>query len=204
MPNPKINWVNDHTKICDRLDARLQLMQDYLDSKPESFDGFAVKHFLLHQAHEQIACYRQAIEAPDLVGCVACRRVLETGQTFLEHYLPTYNFRETEHSTEYKRDTTFPILPQLLALHDAARLNDPRETPDPGIFGLPELDTPERISHLALKNWINTRTCYSILHEIEQRGDFQITWGVADDGYSDTVCISRAATDATGRQPKLG
>ena len=42
MPNPKINWVNDHTEICDRLDARVQRMQGYLDSKPDDFDGFAV------------------------------------------------------------------------------------------------------------------------------------------------------------------
>ena len=33
MPKHTINWVNDHPKICDRLDARVQLMQDYLDSK---------------------------------------------------------------------------------------------------------------------------------------------------------------------------
>ena len=42
MPNHTINWVNGHTLICDRLDARVQLMQDYLDSKPDDFDGFAV------------------------------------------------------------------------------------------------------------------------------------------------------------------
>ena len=35
MPNLKINWVNDHTQICDRLNERVQLMEDYLDSKPE-------------------------------------------------------------------------------------------------------------------------------------------------------------------------
>ena len=38
------------------------------------------------------------------MGCVACRRSLETGQSFSEHYLPAYNFRETERGTEYKRD----------------------------------------------------------------------------------------------------
>ena len=32
MPNPKINWVDDHTEICDQLDERVQFMQDYLDS----------------------------------------------------------------------------------------------------------------------------------------------------------------------------
>ena len=40
-----------------------------------------------------------------------------------------------------------------------------------------ELDKAERVTHLALKNRINVRTCYAILHEIEKRGDFQITWG---------------------------
>ena len=43
MPNPKINWVNDHSKICDRLDERVQRMQDYLDSKPDDFDGITAK-----------------------------------------------------------------------------------------------------------------------------------------------------------------
>ena len=47
MPYPKINWINDHTQICDRLDARVQLMQDYLDGKPDGFDGITVKRFLL-------------------------------------------------------------------------------------------------------------------------------------------------------------
>ena len=54
-----------------------------------------------------------------------------------------------------------------------------------------ELDTPERVTHLAAQNRIRPWTCYAILHEIEQRGDFQVTWGFADDGYSDTVRISR-------------
>ena len=94
MPKHTINWVNDHPKICDRLDARVQLMQDYLDSKPDNFDGIAVKRFLLGQAREQVAWYRQSIDALDFVGCVTCRRSLETGQSFLEHYLPAYNFRE--------------------------------------------------------------------------------------------------------------
>lgn len=54
-----------------------------------------------------------------------------------------------------------------------------------------ELSKTERVTHLAAKNRIRPRTCYAILYEIEQRGDFQITWGFADDGYSDTVHISR-------------
>ena len=83
MPKLKINWVNDHTQICDRFNERVQLMEDYLDSKPEDFDGIAVKRFLLGQAREQVAWYRQSIDALDFVGCVACRRALETGQSFL-------------------------------------------------------------------------------------------------------------------------
>ena len=54
-----------------------------------------------------------------------------------------------------------------------------------------ELDKTERVTHLASKNRIPAGTCYAILHEIERRGDFQITWGLADDGYSDTVRILR-------------
>lgn len=54
-----------------------------------------------------------------------------------------------------------------------------------------ELDKTERVTHLASKNRIPVQTCYAILHEIEQRDDFQITWGLADNGYSDTVRISR-------------
>ena len=52
MLNQKINWVNDHTEICDCLDERVQLMQDYLDTKSDDFDGLAVKRFLLCQARE--------------------------------------------------------------------------------------------------------------------------------------------------------
>lgn len=54
-----------------------------------------------------------------------------------------------------------------------------------------ELDKTERVPHLASKNRIRPQTCYAILHEIEARGDFHITWGLADDGYTDTVRISR-------------
>ena len=58
MPNPKIHWVNDHTQICDRLDERVQLMQDYLASKPDDFDGIAAKRSLLGQVREQVTWYR--------------------------------------------------------------------------------------------------------------------------------------------------
>ena len=136
MPNHKINWVNDHTQICDRLDERVQLMQDYLDRKPDDFDGIAAKRSLLGQAREQVTWYRQSIDTLDYVGSVAYRRALETGQSFLEHYLSAYNFRETERGTEYKRDPTFPILPQLWSRHDATSFDDAGETPDSGVFDL--------------------------------------------------------------------
>ena len=100
---PKINWVNE----------RVQRMQDYLDGKPDDFDGIDVKRFLLGQAREQVTWYRQLIEGLDFVGALACRRALESGQPFLEHYLPAYNFRETDRGTEYKRDPDFPTLPEL-------------------------------------------------------------------------------------------
>ena len=56
-------------------------MQDYLDGKSDDFDGLAVKRFLLGQAREQVSWYRQSIDALDFVGCVACRRALESGTT---------------------------------------------------------------------------------------------------------------------------
>ena len=54
-----------------------------------------------------------------------------------------------------------------------------------------ELDKVERVSHLASKNRIRSQTCYAILHEIKARGDYELTWGLVDDGYSDTVRILR-------------
>ena len=136
MPEHKINWVNDHIEICDRFDARVQLMQDYLDGKPDDFDGIAVKRFLLDQAREQVSWYRQSIDALDYVGCVACRRALETGQPFLEHYLPAFDFRDTERGTEYQRDAAFPVLPELWKRHDVTRFDDAGETADDGLFDL--------------------------------------------------------------------
>ena len=139
MQKHKIQWVTDHTQICDRLDERVQLMQNYLGGKPDDFDGYHVKQFLLSQAREQVTWYRQAIKALDFVGAVACRRALETGQSFLEHYLLAYNFRETERGTEYKRDPDFPILPPMWSRRDPddeRDFPDVSETPD---GGLPDL-----------------------------------------------------------------
>ena len=126
MPKHTVHWVNDNTEICDRLDARIQLMQDYLDSKPDDFDGIAAKRFLLGQAREQVTWYRQSIEALDFVGAVACRRALETGQPFLEHYLPAYNFRDTE----------FPLLPKMWTRFDDEGYLDASEDGDDEIFDL--------------------------------------------------------------------
>ena len=67
------------------------------------------------------------------------RRALETGQPFLEHYLPAHNFRETERGTEYKRDPDFPILPPLWSRRDPdadERFENAGETPDDRIFDL--------------------------------------------------------------------
>ena len=110
------------------------------DRKPDDFDGITAKRFLLGQARAQVSWYQQSIEALDFVGCVACRRALETGQPFLEHYLPAYNFRETDRGTEYKRDPDFPILPPLWSRRDPdddeRDFPDVVETPD---SGLPDL-----------------------------------------------------------------
>ena len=56
-----------------------------------------------------------------------------------------------------------------------------------------ELDKAERVTHLASKNRIRVQTCYAILHEIEARGDYEVSWGLADDGYSDTVRTSQTS-----------
>ena len=192
MPKYTVKWVNDHTEIYDRLNARVQLMEDYLDSKPDDFDGIAVKQFLLGQAREQVSWYRQSIDALDFVGCVACRRSLETGQSFLEHYLPAYNFRETERGRSISGMLRFHFCPRCghgSTMRDISMLVKLQTTK---FLIYAELDKTERVTHLAAKNRIRPRTCYAILYEIEQRGDFQITWGFADDGYSDTVRISRA------------
>ena len=52
-----------------------------------------------------------------------------------------------------------------------------------------ELDKAERVTHLASKNRISVQACYVILHEIEQRGDYKVTWFSTDDGYVDSIRI---------------
>ena len=113
-------------------------MENYLNSKSNDFNGIMTKRFLLGQARELVTWYRQSIDALDFVGAVTCRRALETGQPFLEHYLPAYNFRETEHGTEYKRDPAFSVLPELWSRPTDAEgdFQDAGETPDTGIFDL--------------------------------------------------------------------
>ena len=136
MAKHRVEWVDDHIEICDRLDERVRLMKDYLDSKSDDFDGITAKRFLLSQACELVSWYRQSIEELDLVGCVTCRRALESGQSVLEHFLPAFNFRETTQGTEYKRDNTFPLLPKLWARNDDGRLHDVNEVGDDEIFDL--------------------------------------------------------------------
>ena len=38
MPKHTVPWINDHTEICDRLDARVQLMEDYLTMRQSTPD----------------------------------------------------------------------------------------------------------------------------------------------------------------------
>ena len=115
-------------------------MQDYLDSKPDDFDGIETKRFLLAQAREQVTWYKQSIKALDFVGAVACRRALETGQPFSGALSAgVYNFRETDRGTEYKRDPDFPLLPRLWSRPDPdndERFDDAGETPDTTVFDL--------------------------------------------------------------------
>ena len=74
------------------------------------FDGIDAKRFLLGQAREQVSWYRQSIKALDFVGSVACRRALETGQTFLEYYLPG---TQLPRNRPWHRIQTRPRLPDL-------------------------------------------------------------------------------------------
>ena len=207
MPNHTINWVNDHTEICDRFDERVQLMETYLNSKPDDFDGIATKRFLLGQAREQVTWYRQSINGLDFVGVVACRRALESGQPFLDTICrhttsvkPTaaQNTNATPTSRSCHQCGRDPIPTQMRGSQMLVKL----QMADYLIYA--ELDKAERVTHLASKNRIPVQTCYAILHEIEVRGDYKVVWGLVDGGYTNTVCISRAATDATERNPKLG
>ncbi len=88
-------------------------MQDYLDSKPDDFDGIATKRFLLGQARDQVTWYRQSIDALDFVGTVACRRALETAQPFLEHYLPA----TTSEKPNAAQNTNAIPMTMLVKLH---------------------------------------------------------------------------------------
>lgn len=136
MLKHKVKWVNDHIQIYDRLNERVQLMQEYIDSKSQAFDGIDSKQLLLSQIQEQISCYRESIEALDFVSCVTLRRSLETTQSFLEHFLPAFNFRETDRGTEYKRDDAFPLLPKMWTQSTEDRSPDVSETPDDRVLDL--------------------------------------------------------------------
>ena len=117
------------------LDERVQFMQNYLDSKPDDFDGIGL-NVPIRPSPWAGNVVPTVDEALDFVGAVACRRALESGQPFLEHYLPAHNFRETERGTEYKRDPDFPILPPMWSRPDPdddERFPDVSETPDDGL-----------------------------------------------------------------------
>lgn len=191
MPNHKIHWVNDHTEIYNRLDERVQLMQDYLDTKPDDFDGIDVKRFLLSQAREQVTWYRQSIDALDFVGAVAHSKPDNPFWSTISRHTTSVKPTTAQNtngiliSQSYPRCGRAPIPTKTRGSQMLARLR----TAEYLIYA--ELDKTERVTHLASKNQIPVQTCYAILHEIEQRGDFQVTWGFADDGYSDTVRISQ-------------
>lgn len=52
MPTHTVNWVNDHTQICDCLNERIQLMQNYLDSK--YLDIFWIALYLHETSNRQL------------------------------------------------------------------------------------------------------------------------------------------------------
>ena len=133
-------------------------MEDYLTSKPDDFDGIAVKRFLLGPAREQVSWYRQSINALDYVGCVACRRALETGQPFLEHYLPAFNFRDTERAQNTDAIRPFRSCPNSghdTTLKRGLTMLVKLQTAEYLIYA--ELDTTERVTHLASRCLINER-----------------------------------------------
>lgn len=80
-----------------------------------------------------------ALKSNSFYLAVTCRRALETGQPFLQHYLPAYNFRETKRGTEYKRDPDFPIFPPMWSQPDLdqdKRFPYVSEIPDGGLSDL--------------------------------------------------------------------
>ena len=46
MSKYSVKWINDHTEICNPLDERVRLMQDYLASKFEDFAGIGSRLML--------------------------------------------------------------------------------------------------------------------------------------------------------------
>ena len=59
-----------------------------------------------------------------------------------------------------------------------------------------ELDKTERVTHLASKNRIPLQACYAILHEIEARGDLQITWALPMTGIPIPAYLEELRGDA--------
>ena len=54
-----------------------------------------------------------------------------------------------------------------------------------------ELGTMERVTHIAIRNRINWRECYKILHRLDRNPDFELKWLQTDSGYTDAVCIRK-------------
>ena len=127
MSNHKINWVNDHTQICDRFDERVQLMQDYLDSKPDDFDGIAVKR--AKPVNRSLGIGSQLTDSilSELSPAVA---PWKPGN-------PLWSTISLPTTSEYKRDPAFPTLSKLWSRpNDERDFQDARETPDTRIFDL--------------------------------------------------------------------
>ncbi len=55
-----------------------------------------------------------------------------------------------------------------------------------------ELGKVERVIDIAVRNRINWRECYEILHRLDRNPDFELRWFQADNGHTDAVCINRA------------
>ena len=132
MPKHTVNWVNDHTQICDRLDERVQLMQNYLDSKPDDFDGIAVKRFLLGQAREQFGIGRRLM--PWIMSGVSRAVALWKAYNLFWNTIspPTASGKPSEAQSI----SAFPLLPKMWTRFDDEGYLDASEAGDDEIFDL--------------------------------------------------------------------
>ena len=65
-----------------------------------------------------------------------------------------------------------------------------RDNDDKPVYA--ELGKVVRVTDIALRNRINWRECYEILHRLDRNPDFKLRWFQTDNGHTDAVCISRA------------